>query len=63
MTIMAFVVMALLSSLLLAATVAGEWDFRRPVLHQTGDTSLGPLSVNWLAAMAFLGALLICLMS
>ncbi len=63
MSIMAFVVMALLSGLLLAATVAGERDIRRPVLYQTGDSSLGPLSVNWLGGMALLGAFLICLMT
>ena len=27
--------------------------------RQTGDSSLGPRSVNWLAAMALVGALLI----
>jgi len=59
-SIIAFIVMALVSSLLFVAILAGESEFKLNALRQIGDSSLTPRSVNWLAATAFLGALLIC---
>ena len=61
MSIIAFVVMASVSVLFMAATLVGEWNFNLPSLNQTGDSSLGPKSVNWLGAIAIIGAVLICL--
>jgi hypothetical protein len=58
----AFVLMALISGLFLAVIAAGEWDLKLPGPPQFGDSSLSPSSVNWLGGMAFLGAVLICLM-
>jgi len=58
----AFVVIGLISSLFLGVILAGEWDLKWPGLEQFGDSSLSPTSVNWLGGMAFLGAVLICLM-
>jgi len=37
-----------------------EFFHRQQSLRQSGDSSLSPNSVNWLAAAAFAGALLIC---
>ena len=58
--------MAVLVSAFAIATLLGEFQpvvrdlMRRQPLMQTGDSSLSPNSVNWLAAAAFAGALLIC---
>lgn len=57
MSIIAFIVMASATILFMAATLAGEWQPRLPKLTQTGDSSLGPQSVNWLAAIAFAAAI------
>ncbi|MEJ0089211.1 MAG: hypothetical protein WDM80_05615 [Limisphaerales bacterium] len=38
-----------------------EGYLKLPSLNRTGDTSLGAQSVNWLGAMALIGAILICL--
>lgn len=60
-------IMAGLVSVFAIATLVGEfWPVVRNLigrqpLMQTGDSSLSPRSVNWLAATAFAGALLICL--
>jgi hypothetical protein len=54
-------VMASVSILFVAAMLVDELDLKRPVATQTGDSSLGPKSVNWLGAIAFIGAVLICL--
>jgi hypothetical protein len=61
MSIMAFMVMASVSIFFMAATLVSGWNFKLPSLKQTGDSSLSKLSVNWLGAMAFVGAILICL--
>lgn len=61
MSIIAFMVMASVSILFVAAMLVDELDLKRPVATQTGDSSLGPKSVNWLGAIAFIGAVLICL--
>ena len=53
--------MALVSILLLVATLISEGNFKLPKLKQTGDSSLSRKSVNWLGAIAFLSAVLICL--
>ena len=48
------------------ATPVGEFKpmvrdlIRKQPLMQTGDSSLSPRSVNWLAATDFVGALVIC---
>jgi hypothetical protein len=61
MSILAFVLMASVSILFLAALLLGEGGLKLPALNQVGDSSLGPKSVNWLGAMALIGAVLICL--
>ncbi|HZL79029.1 MAG TPA: hypothetical protein VFC17_09255 [Candidatus Limnocylindrales bacterium] len=61
MSIIAFVVMASVSILFMATTLVGEWNFKLPPLNQSGDSSLSRKSVNWLGAIAFIGAVLICL--
>jgi type II secretory pathway component PulL len=60
-SVIAFVLMAVATAVLLAATVAREADFNLPALSYRGDTSLSRQSVNWLAAIAFTAAILICL--
>jgi hypothetical protein len=60
-SILAFVLMALVSVLFMAVTVVSEGNFKLPALNHTGDSSLGARSVNWLGAVAFTGAVLICL--
>jgi hypothetical protein len=62
MSLMAFVLMASVSVLFMAAAVVSEGNFKLPALKQTGDSSPGWQSVNWLGAFAVLGAFLICLM-
>lgn len=59
--------MGALVSAFAIATLYGEFspvlrEFKPPtrLLRQTGDSSLSPSSVNWLAATAFAGAVLIC---
>jgi hypothetical protein len=61
MSLLAFALMALVSILLLVATLISEGNFKLPKLKQTGDSSLSRKSVNWLGAIAFLSAVLICL--
>jgi hypothetical protein len=61
-SIFAFVLMAFVSVLLMAVTVVSEGNFKMPALNHIGDSSLGFRSVNWLGAIAFIGALLICMM-
>jgi formate-dependent nitrite reductase membrane component NrfD len=61
MSIIAFGVMASVSILFMAATLADKWDIKLPARNQVGDSSLGPKSVNWLGAIAFIVAVLICL--
>jgi len=53
--------MAFVSVLFMAVTVVSEGNFKMPALKQTGDSSLGVRSVNWLGAVAFTGAVLICM--
>jgi hypothetical protein len=60
-SLMAFFMMAAASVLFLSALVVGEEMIRIPVLRQTGDSSLGPRSVNWMGGLALLAAVLICL--
>ena len=55
-----------LVSVFAIATLVDEYQpmirdlIHRQPLMQSGDSSLSPRSVNWLAATAFAGALLIC---
>ena len=60
-SILAFALMAFVSVLFMAVTVVSEGNFKMPALKQTGDSSLGVQSVNWLGAVAFAGAVLICM--
>jgi hypothetical protein len=60
-SIMAFIAMASVSVFFMAATAASVSNFKLPPQIHTGDTSLGKQSVNWLGAIAFVGAILICL--
>jgi len=57
----AFALMASITALFLAATLARETDIHLPAMTQSGDTSVGRRSVNWLAAIAMTAAVLICL--
>ncbi len=61
LSIILFIVMASVSALFMVATMAGEWKLKLPSLKQTGDSSLSRQSVNWIGAIAFIGAVLICL--
>jgi hypothetical protein len=60
-TVIAFSVMAGVTALFAAATLAREMGVQLPALRRTGDSSLSPRSVNWLAVTALIGAVLICL--
>jgi hypothetical protein len=60
-SILAFALMAFVSALFMMVTVVSEGNFKMPALKQTGDSSLGVRSVNWLGAVAFIGAVLICM--
>lgn len=53
--------MAVVAAVFMVAAVVSEGNFKLPVLHQTGDSSLRGQSVNWLGIIALIGALLICL--
>jgi len=59
-------VIAGLVSVFAIATLVNEFQpmmrdiIRKQLLTQTGDSSLSPNSVNWLAAAAFAGAVVIC---
>jgi len=63
---LSLLIMAGLVSVFAIATLVDEFQpmvrdlVRRQPLMQTGDSSLSPRSVNWLAATAFAGALVIC---
>ena len=61
MSIIAFAIVAAVTIFFVTATIVGElvgaWQFRLPKLTQTGDSSLSPRSVNWLAGIAFAAAL------
>jgi hypothetical protein len=61
MSIFAFDTMAVVAVLFLGASLVLKSRVKLPDLTQHGDSSLGPNSVNWLAGLAFCGALLICL--
>ncbi len=61
-SILAFVLMAFVSALFMAVTVVSEGNFKMPALSRVGDSSLGFRSVNWLGAIAFIGAVVICMM-
>jgi hypothetical protein len=60
-SLLAFVLMASVSVLFMVITLVSEGNFKLPKLNQTGDSSLGAQSVNWLGAFALIGAILICL--
>jgi len=60
-SVIAFSVMASLTIIFAAGIMSTELNLKLSVLKQTGDTSLRPQSVNWLAPLAFATALLICL--
>ena len=64
---LSLLIMTGLVSVFAVATLINEFQpiirhlVRSRPLTQTGDSSLSPRSVNWLAATAFAGALMICL--
>jgi hypothetical protein len=60
-SLLAFALMAFVSVLFMAVTVVSEGNFKMPALSRTGDSSLGVRSVNWLGAIAFAGAVAICM--
>ena len=60
-SIIGFIVVAVVAVVFMAVTVISEGNFKLPELHQTGDSSLRGQSVNWLGVIALIGALLICL--
>jgi hypothetical protein len=60
-SILAFAGMASVSVLFMAITVISEGNFKLPPLNHIGDSSLGFRSVNWLGAIAFIGAVVICM--
>lgn len=59
-TVIAFVLLAVTTILILAATMVFDLNLNRIKLAQTGDSSLSPRSVNWLAGIALIAALWIC---
>jgi len=61
MSILTMLMMTAVAILFLAVMLVREWDYKLSSLNQTGDSSLSPKSVNWLVAIAFLSAVLICL--
>jgi hypothetical protein len=61
LSLMAFMMMAGASVLFLTALLVGEEQFKVAPVRQTGDSSLGRQSVNWLGGLALLTAVLICL--
>jgi hypothetical protein len=61
LAVIAFIVMATVTVLFAAAILAREMGLPFPARTQTGDTTLSPQSVNWLAASALILAVLICL--
>lgn len=61
-SVIAFAAMMGLTGLLLAVMTAREMDFHFLPETQIGDSSLGPRSVDKLAATAFASALVICLL-
>jgi len=58
---MAFLMMAATSVFFFAALAVGEKMLGYPVLRQSGDSSLGRRSINWMGGIALFVAVLICL--
>jgi hypothetical protein len=59
-TVIVFALMAVVLMLIVATVVPGL-NLKWPGPVQTSDSSLGPRSINWLAAIAFGVAVWICL--
>ncbi len=60
-SVLTFILTAFVSILFVGFILITEGYLKLPSLNRTGDTSLGAQSVNWLGAMALIGAILICL--
>lgn len=61
MTVVIYALMAVLAMLILASGCVFALSLKWPQPAQTGDCTLGPRSVNWLAAIAISAAVWICL--
>ena len=57
MTVVIYTLMAVLSMLILAFAWVFVFSQKWPQLAQTGDCTLGPRSVNWMAAIPSVGRL------
>jgi hypothetical protein len=60
-TVVIYILMAVVSLLILTSACVLAFNLKWPRLGQTGDCTLGPCSVNWLAVIAFGAAIWICL--
>ena len=59
-TVLAFVAMGIVAVGFVFATLLREVKFEPAAWMQTGDSSLKPSSVNWLAGTALASVLFIC---
>lgn len=59
-SIVAFVVCAVVASAFLAAMTFMESGLQWPEFKQAGDSSLGRNSINWMGGIAFATAAFIC---
>ena len=60
MSMIAFVLFAVVAVGVLAALTGMELGFKMPRLKPSGDSSLGPNSINWMGGIAFATAAYIC---
>jgi hypothetical protein len=60
LTVLAFGVWVAIVTAIWFATMRMESAFGHSGFRQTGDTSLSPKSVNWIAAIAFSVAVSLC---
>jgi len=60
-SLIAFVMMSVAITAMVGTAIVKKENLRGTALTQTGDSSLSPQSVYWLAGIAFAGACLICL--
>ena len=60
-SVLLFTLWALVGATFLLLTLGREPGYPWAKLARIGDTSIGRNSVNWLAALALSGALMICL--
>ena len=60
LTVIGFATMAIIATMFALAMMIHTRSLKSGQFTQTGDTSLSPRSVNWLAAAAIAGAIWIC---